>query len=286
MPSMKSANPTTTDSPSALKAYFLAARPRTWIASLSPVLIGTVMSAKWDASIFCLTMLFSLLIQIGTNFANDTFDFLNGADTELRVGPKRAVQQGWISVKAMQSATLIVFAFALFIALILAGLWSLPIAALCIAFGVLYTGGPKPLGYLGLGEVLVLVFFGPVATCGTCFLQTGTFGTDCFLASLSPGLLSCSILIANNLRDETSDRMAGKNTLVVRFGKTFGQIEHIATVVLAALVPFALVFGYGAPLKLLSASLICLFMKQDLQRSALLLLLYTVLFCISFISIS
>ncbi len=295
---MKSANPTLHASPSALKAYFLASRPKTWIASLSPVLIGTAMVLHINGRIFMLTLLFSLLIQIGTNFANDYFDFINGADTHLRNGPKRATQEGWVSPQAMLRATILIFTTALVIAIplmILAGLWSLFVALACIAFGILYTGGPKPLGYLGLGEVLVLIFFGPVATCGTYFLQTGVTDPAIFVSSLAPGLLSCSIIIANNLRDEKSDRAANKQTLIARFGRTFGSWEYTAAIALAAIVPWVLVFVYGAPPKLLAASIILplafpwiqkAFRFRDpleliavLQGSALILVIYTVIFC-------
>lgn len=299
MHSTKSANPISPASPSALKAFFLASRPKTWIASLSPVFLGTVMSATVDWPIFLLTILFSLLIQIGTNFANDYFDFINGVDSHLRNGPKRATQEGWISPSSMLAGTLVTFACALIIAAPLiqkAGLWSLFLALICIAFGLLYTGGPKPLGYLGLGELLVFIFFGPVAVCGTYFLQTEGLDPGIFLSSLAPGLLSCSILIANNLRDEKNDRAAGKHTLVVRFGRRFGSWEYTLSVISAALIPICLVFFYGAPSILLATSLFTLLIASPsikksfyfrdplelislLQASAFLTFIYTVLFC-------
>lgn len=297
---MKSANPILPASPSALKAYFLASRPKTWVASLSPVFVGAAMAPRFSLSIFFLTLLFSLLIQIGTNYANDYFDFVNGADTNLRNGPKRATQEGWVSPSSMLLATCLIFAGALLVAIplmIIAGLWSLFLAAACIAFGILYTGGPKPLGYLGLGETLVFLFFGPVAACGAFFLQTGSVTMPMFIASLAPGFLSCSILIANNLRDEKSDRVANKKTLIVRFGRTFGSWEYTLTIVSAAAVPLILVFFYDAPALLLSASLILplafpwirkAFKFRDplelisvLQGSALLLFLYSAFFCVA-----
>ncbi|HSX10634.1 MAG TPA: 1,4-dihydroxy-2-naphthoate octaprenyltransferase [Chlamydiales bacterium] len=296
MPSMKSDLQTSADSPSALKAFFLASRPKTWIAGSSPVFIGAALVARVQWEIFLLTLLFSLLIQIGTNYANDYFDFINGADSKLRNGPKRATQEGWIAPQTMLLATFTAFGCALLFAIPLmriAGLWSLPLAGACVAFGIFYTGGPK-LGYLGLGELLVLLFFGPIATCGTVFLQIGTFDFPVFLASLAPGLLSCSILIANNLRDENGDRAAGKRTLVVRFGRSFGAAEYAASLILAALIPLILVAFFGAPLRLALASLIALpaiplikkaFSSTELisllPKSALLLLLYTALFCIT-----
>ncbi|MES2274300.1 MAG: 1,4-dihydroxy-2-naphthoate polyprenyltransferase [Chlamydiota bacterium] len=283
------------------KAYFLAARPKTWIASLSPVFIGTALGAqngKIDLLIFSLTLLFSFLIQVGTNFANDYFDFVKGTDSILRKGPKRATQEGWISPRSMLLASFIIFASAFVIAtplMFLAGLWSVAVATLCIVLGVLYTGGPRPLGYLGLGEVLVLVFFGCIPVCGAYFLQTHSLNWLVFTASLAPGLLSCSILIANNLRDEISDRAADKRTLIVRWGNRFGSWEYTLSIVFASLIPWILVLFQGAKMGVVCASAILplsipavqkTFRFRDplelipvLQTSALLLFLYTALFC-------
>lgn len=256
---MKSANPTLSASPSALKAYFLASRPKTWIASLSPVVIGTCFATEVNPLIFGLTLLFSLFIQVGTNYANDYFDFIKGADSHLRNGPKRATQEGWIKPQSMKWATYAVFALALLIAtplMIIAGLWSLFLAFACIAFGILYTGGPKPLGYLGLGELFVFVFFGPVATCGSFFLQEGTVTLSVFIASLAPGFLSCAILIANNLRDAKSDQIANKKTLVVRFGKRFGGWEYTLCILFAAMTGPFLVLFQSEPITLTATALI------------------------------
>ncbi len=278
------------------KAFFLAARPRTWIASISPVLIGASFVKGVNGPLLLCTLLFALFIQIGTNFANDAFDFLKGADTDERKGPPRAVQQGWISVQGMFWATALVFGAALVAALPLIammGAWAFALSLLCVAFGVLYTGGPKPLGYLGLGEVLVLVFFGPVATCGTYYVQTLQFHPAVFLASLAPGLLSCSLIVANNLRDWETDKKANKRTLIVRFGQTFGRWEYVGCIELASLVPILLVTLCGAPLQLGLLSLISLLAFPLLQRamqgsdfvpllqgSGMLLWGYTLAFCL------
>lgn len=249
-----------------------------------------------NVSLLLCTLLFALLIQIGTNFANDAFDFLKGADTDERKGPPRAVQQGWISVQGMFWATALVFGAALVAALpliALMGVWAFALSLLCVAFGVLYTGGPKPLGYLGLGEVLVLIFFGPVATCGTYYAQTLQFHPSVLLASLAPGLLSCSLIVANNLRDWETDRKANKRTLIVRFGQTFGRWEYVSCIELASLVPILLVALYGAPLQLglcaLISPLALPVVKRALQGndfipllqgSGMLLWGYTLLFCL------
>ncbi len=298
MPSTKNASPISSASPSALKALLLASRPKTWIASLSPVCIGASLAPHLHERLFVLTLLFSLFIQIGTNFANDYFDFVNGADTKLRKGPKRATMEGWISPRSMWIATLSAFSLAFLVAIPLmqiAGLWSLFLAAACVAFGILYTGGPKPLGYIGLGELLVFPFFGPVATCGTYFLQTGTMSWGIFLAGFAPGFLSCAILIANNLRDEKSDRVTGKKTLIVRWGHRFGAWEYTLSLLFSFLIPLILVFGFGFPRQLLFASLVFViaipsikkaFLCHDpselmpvLPQTAFLLILYTAVFC-------
>jgi len=289
MHSTKSENPTSQNSPNVLKSWLLATRPQTWIASLSPVCIGASLAPHLHWPLLLCTLLFALLLQIGANFANDYFDFVKGADTPERKGPARAVQQGWITPKAMRNATFLILSCALLISLPLilrAGLWSLLPTALAILSALLYTGGPCPLGYLGLGELLVLLFFGPVATCGTYYLQTGTWPLTVLLASLPPGLLSCSLLIANNLRDEATDRKANKRTLIVRFGTTFGKWEYTLTLLLASLLPLlfvptaALILFFAFPL------IRKVFTYQDpkelisvLKKSSLLLFLYTLFFC-------
>jgi 1,4-dihydroxy-2-naphthoate octaprenyltransferase len=294
MPLTKKENRISHASPSALKSLFLAARPRTWSASLCPVLIGTVIAAQKapiKTDIFLLTLLFSLFIQIGTNYANDYFDFIKNADTEDRIGPKRAVQQGWIAPKTMLLTALFTFALALVAAIPLmlsVGLWSLGAALLCVLFGILYTGGPRPLGYLGLGEILVFSFFGPVAVLGSYFLQTGAVGFDPLIASFPPGLIAAAILIANNLRDEITDRPAGKKTIVVRFGRRFGSCVY--ALCFAGAVFSALPFSKLAALSLFASlpliSKTFRFQKNGeliavLQGTSMLLSIYTILFCLS-----
>jgi 1,4-dihydroxy-2-naphthoate octaprenyltransferase len=272
MPSKKKGNPTMPNSPSIPRAYLLAARPNTWIASISPVLIGTILAiphTQLNYSVFALTLLFSLFIQIGTNFANDAFDFLKGADTPDRKGPARATSQGWISVRAMFISTGLIFVLAFLAAIPLmsiAGLWSLSTVIVCVALGVFYTGGPRPLGYFGLGEVLVFIFFGPVATCGTYYLQTLSLDPSVVIASLAPGLLSCSLIIANNLRDAETDQRANKQTLVVRFGITFGRWEYVTSIVLAAFIPLILVTSFGAPPRVALTSSVLLLAAPQLKQ--------------------
>lgn len=306
MPSTKRENPISAVSSDArsklflFKAFFLASRPKTWPASLCPVLIGALMAPKISPFLLILPLFFSLLIQIGTNYANDYFDFMKGADTSDRKGPKRAAQSGWVLPIHVLFASFIAFSLSLLVALPLMielGPWSFFLAALCVIFGLLYTAGPKPLGYLGLGEVLVFIFFGPIATCGAYFLQTNELSLPVFIASLAPGFLSSAILVANNLRDEISDRKASKKTLVVRFGKNFGSFEYASFILLSALIPLILVFFFDLSILTLLASLILIpglslirraFDFQDpsevmllLPTTSALLLIYTVLFCLA-----
>jgi 1,4-dihydroxy-2-naphthoate octaprenyltransferase len=220
---------------SRFSVWVLAARPKTLPAGLAPVLIGTAMAFAdgrmyWPAALAA--ALGSLFIQIGTNYANDYFDFKKGADTHERLGPIRVTQAGLV--------TLLVGAF-----LVYRG--GLPIAAigiLSILFGVLYTGGPYPLGYNGLGDIFVLMFFGPVAVGGTYFVQTLTITAPVILAGLAPGLFSVAILTVNNLRDIDSDRASGKKTLAVRFGRRFAVTEYVLCIVAACLVPPILIIAY------------------------------------------
>ena len=190
-------------------------------------------------------LLGALLIQIGTNFANDYFDFFKGADTEERLGPRRATQSGLISAKQMRVAFILVFglAFLLGLYLIYRGGWPiLIIGLLSILFGILYTGGPYPLGYNGLGDFFVLIFFGPVAVGGSYYVQALDINHVVLLAGLAPGLISTAILTINNLRDIHTDKRAGKRTLAVRFGKRFAQLEYLFSIFAAFLLPFLLIY--------------------------------------------
>ncbi len=250
MHSSKNGNPTSVASPGGLKfgVWVSASRPKTWAASVCPVLLGCALAMQsgplsWGLAV-C-SLLFSLLIQIGTNFANDYYDYVNGVDQLRTVGPKRAVASGWVTPSSMRSAMGLSFGLALLVALPLTtafGLWSLPVVVSSVAFGILYTGGPRPFGYLGLGELFVFIYFGPVAMLGTYVVQGRPFSWDIALLSGMPGLLSCAILTANNLRDELTDRAAEKRTLVVRFGKRFGCAELTLFVAVAMLAPLGCSF--------------------------------------------
>lgn len=225
-----------------LQTWILASRPKTLPAAAAPVIIGAAMA--WQAGLFHLGAALAALwgalwIQIGTNFANDYFDHLKGADTADRLGPTRVTSAGLASPGHMRIAIVTAFAlaFAAGIYLVVRGGWPVVVIGLSsILFGILYTGGPYPLGYHGWGEVFVLVFFGPVAVAGTWYVQTLRFALEPVIVGLAPGLLSCAILIVNNLRDIDQDRVAGKKTLAVRFGRTFARIEYSACLALPLVV--------------------------------------------------
>jgi len=229
--------------PGRLKRWFLAARPRTLGAALAPVWVGSALAlAQGQAhpGVFVAALLGALLIQVGTNFANDYFDFVKGADTEARIGPTRATQAGWMSPQQVRNAFLLTFALVAFPGAYLAWIGGLPIlilGILSVLSGILYTGGPFPLGYKGLGDLFVLLFFGFGATLGTFWLHTHTISGAAILASLSPGLLATAILVVNNLRDHKTDALAGKRTLAVRFGVPFVRAEYLFCLVIGTLIP-------------------------------------------------
>ena len=236
--------------PSPFRVWLLATRPKTLWAGLAPVLMGTAMAVGDDvlhigaAMAACAGALF---IQIGTNFANDYFDFKKGADTQERIGPTRATQAGWVKPEAMKNATALTFALAGAVSLYLVyrGGWPVALVAIAaIASGILYTGGPYPLGYHGWGDMFVLIFFGPIATAGTYYVQALEVPPYVLLAGCAPGLLSVALLAINNLRDVQQDRSAGKRTLAVRFGPTFARAEYFFCVLMAGAIPWGLMYTY------------------------------------------
>jgi len=230
----------------ALKIWIEASRPRTLGAAAAPVIIGTAMAAEYATVqwlIAMITLAAALLIQIGTNFANDYFDCIKGADTEERTGPVRATQAGLVSPEMMKNAFLITFALAALCGLFLVykgGLPILIIGILSILFGILYTGGPYPLGYNGLADIFVMIFFGFIAVGGTFYLQTSSINYTVVIAGAAPGFFSTAILTVNNLRDIDTDMAAGKRTLAVRFGKNFAKAEYLICILGASIVPVVL----------------------------------------------
>lgn len=240
-----------------MKAWLLAARPATLTAALVPVMVGAAV-AQAEAGFRWLPMLAALFgaiwIQIGTNFANDVFDYEKGADTEERLGPTRAVQAGLLSPAQMRVGMFVVFALAVVCGLYLtwvAGPVIILIGLVSIASGILYTAGPYPLAYVGLGDVFVMLFFGFVAVMGTVFVQTGTWSMLGLWAAVPVGALSTGVLVVNNVRDRHQDVKAKKRTLVVRFGRRFGEVEYSALLLAAYAVPIYLALSRQQSLLLL-----------------------------------
>jgi 1,4-dihydroxy-2-naphthoate polyprenyltransferase len=209
---------------SPLHIWLMAARPRTLPAAVAPVLVGTALAAtegtfKWLT--FAAAMLGALFIQVGTNLSNDYSDARRGADTEDRLGPVRVTAGGLVPPRQVLVATYVAFGMAVLAGAYLiatAGWELLLVGAASILAGVLYTGGPRPYGYEGLGEVFVFLFFGLVAVTGSYFAQVEQLTWEAFVLAVPVGLLASAILVVNNVRDLETDRRAGKRTLAVRLG--------------------------------------------------------------------
>lgn len=229
------------DSPGTLKTWLLAMRPKTLTAAVVPVVVGTSLAFAVHGTVqlglSLLALLSALLIQIGTNFINDSFDFKKGADTAERIGPKRVTQSGLLSANQVLLGGVFCFlvAIGLAIPLVYSGGWPiLAIGVFSLIAGYAYTGGPYPLAYKGLGDLFVLVFFGWVAISGVYYLNTGVFELNALIAGSQIGLLATVLIAINNLRDNMTDRKANKKTLAVRWGVKFAKIE----IALLCLLPF------------------------------------------------
>lgn len=232
-------------------AWIQSMRPKTLILSVVPFALGSLLALPLDnPRLMGYAILSALFIQIGTNFINEGYDVQKGADSETRLGPKRGVQAGVLSVKQVISGGLICFVLAMIsgLPLIAFGGWpiflTLSISVLC---GYLYTGGPLPLAYHGLGEAFVLLFFGVVSTAAAHYFQTGELSFKSFLLGVQLGLLATLPIAINNLRDIQDDAAANKRTLAVRFGTLFARIE----ITVLAFLPFGLNFLWEQQLVML-----------------------------------
>jgi 1,4-dihydroxy-2-naphthoate octaprenyltransferase len=223
----------------AVRIWLMAARPRTLPAAVAPVLVGTALAATEDQFHwlrFVAAMLGALFIQIGTNLSNDYSDARRGADTDDRLGPVRVTAGGLVPPRRVLVATYVAFGLAVLAGTYLiatAGWELLLVGAASILAGVLYTGGPRPYGYEGLGEVFVFLFFGVVAVGGSYFAQTERMEWEALALSVPVGLLAAAILVVNNVRDLETDRRAGKRTLAVRLGRDRARALYAAMVYLA-----------------------------------------------------
>jgi 1,4-dihydroxy-2-naphthoate octaprenyltransferase len=246
---------------STLQAWTLAARPKTLTAAVAPVLVGTGLAAHDGALAVppaLAALLGAILIQIATNLANDYYDFVRGGDTAERVGPVRVTQAGLIAPEAVRRAMYLVLASAFIPGAYLVWVAGWPLVGIglvSLACAVLYTGGPYPLAYHGLGDVFVFVFFGLVAVGGTYYVQALAWPLDAWLAGAGLGALSTALLVVNNLRDIRTDAVAGKRTLAVRLGARGTQVEYALLLFVAAAVPVVGVTALGWPIAALAALL-------------------------------
>ena len=238
----------------------------------------------------------AMAIQIGTNYCNDYCDFFQGADTDDRKGPTRAVQAGLVTPQAMLLATILAFTIAAFASGYLTIRAGWPIAVLAVfsvLFGVFYTAGRYSLAYLGIADPFVLFFFGPIAVAGTYYVQAMEVSLESVVAGIAPGAIATGLLVVNNLRDIDEDRLANKRTLAVRFGKTFSRLEYTICILSAGVIPFLLwsVFGFSPMVCIASLVLIPslvllrkvwvvegVALNPYLGKTAALLLVYSVVF--------
>jgi len=247
---------------SPVQAWILAARPKTLTAALAPVVAGTGLAAFHGvfAPLPALAALIgAVFIQIGTNFANDYYDFVRGGDTDARVGPIRVTQAGILPPATVKRGMYAVFGAALFVGVYLVWVAGWPIVWIglsSVACAVFYTGGPFPLAYHGLGDVFVFVFFGLVAVSGTFFVQGLYWPPDVWIAGAALGTLNTAILVVNNLRDIDTDTVAGKRTLAVRLGATGTKIEYVLMLLVAVVAPVIGWRVYEWPVATLAALLV------------------------------
>ena len=286
------------------KSWILASRPKTLPAAIVPVIVGSSLAYSEEKFILLnslIALFCSLLIQIGTNFVNDLYDFLKGSDKKDRKGPQRVLANGIISVNEMKIGSVLTFLLAFVAGLYLVyigGIIILIIGIASILAGIAYTAGPFPLAYNGLGDLFVFIFFGIVATMGTYYVNTFEFSLLSFLASIPVGALITNILLVNNYRDINEDKAANKKTTTVIFGKIFTRRQYIFLIVLSYIIPvtFFVYFNYSYLIFLpflsipLSAYLIKMLYTLDgealnkaLELSAKLSGLYGILFSIGLI---
>ena len=233
------------------RLWLLAARPRTLPAAVAPVLVGTALAltdGTFRPVAFAAALVGSVFIQIGTNLSNDYSDARRGADTEDRLGPVRVTAGGLLPPQRVLVGTYLAFGIAVAAGAYLAAVagWQLlVVGAVSILAGVLYTGGPRPYGYEGLGELFVFLFFGIVAVTGSYYVQTEELTWEAFALSVPVGLLAAAILVVNNVRDVDTDRRAGKRTLAVKLGRERARILFVAMLAVAFAAPLIVIAAGG-----------------------------------------
>ena len=232
-------------------SWILASRPKTLLAAVVPVLVGSALAisvGKFYLPYSIVALLCSILIQIGTNFTNDLYDFIKGADNHKRKGPVRVLVTGLITAKEMKFAIVLIFGTAFLLGLYLvysAGILILWVGIISIIAGIIYTAGPFPLAYNGLGDLFVFLFFGVVGTMGTFYVHTQEISLLSFLVSIPVGALTTNILIVNNYRDIEEDREANKRTLAVLLGQVFTRWQFILLIILCYIISLILHFNFN-----------------------------------------
>ncbi|MFA5837828.1 MAG: 1,4-dihydroxy-2-naphthoate polyprenyltransferase [Bellilinea sp.] len=286
------------------RSWLIAARPKTLPAAAAPVILGSAVAfaeGGFRLGPALAALAGALLLQIGANFANDYFDYKKGADTAARLGPLRVTQSGLLTAHQVIGGMIVVFGLAALIGgyLIAVGGWPVVvIGLLSIMAALAYTGGPYPLGYNGLGEVFVFIFFGLAATCGTYFVQTGAVSAPVLYAAISIGLLISAILVVNNLRDIETDRASGKRTQAVRLGERGSLREYntllalaygglVFSVITRAVSPWALLAFGSAPRAFSLARQVAVTRGRELNRllgaTGQLVLLFSILYSIGLV---
>lgn len=258
MPSTRSADRTSQssiaspESQGPVRVWLLAIRPKTLAAGAVPVLVGVAAATLagpllWPVAV--VTLFAAVLLQIASNLANDYYDFLSGVDTEERLGPVRVTQAGLLAPESVRRGLFVVLASAALLGLYLVGHGGLPILAIGVASiggALAYSAGPWPLSRYGFGEPMAFLFFGVVAVCGTYFLQRSEAGAIAFTASVPIGCLAAALISVNNLRDIHTDRVAGKRTLAVRFGKPTARAMYVVLLGAAYLAVFFFAHRYDS----------------------------------------
>lgn len=238
------------NSDSKIKAWIIAARPKTLFAALVPVIVGSSVAlyeGKFKLQLAIVALICTILIQVGTNFVNDLYDFIKGADNEKRVGPQRVVSSGIISVKEIEKGIILVFGICFLLGLFLvyeSGWIILAIGILSIIAGYSYTAGPFPLAYNGLGDIASFIFFGFVGTIGSYYIHTREVTTFIFWASVPVGALITNILVVNNYRDRELDMQNGKTTLAVILGEKYTRFQYLLFMIISYVIPFFVYFTF------------------------------------------
>jgi 1,4-dihydroxy-2-naphthoate polyprenyltransferase len=289
-----------------MKKYLMAIRPKTLTASAGPIFLGLFLAYSQMGTlniwVALLTLFCTLFMQIGTNLVNDYFDFKRGVDTSTRLGPPRAVQSKILTPRHIQSLYRLCFISSFLLGTYLMYIGGTPIVILgllSLITAYCYTGGPLPLSHFGLGEVLAFIFFGPVAVWGTYYLQTKTHSDLAIILGLGPGFISATIMGINNLRDESSDRIAHKKTLAVFFGKEKMKALLMIFILLSGLVPIWYGTYYSKSFAILPILVLVLFsgnwkriyygpvdaaLNISLAKTGVYLFLYGILFGVALIT--